>query len=302
MIQHKALLLLCPLAFFIACEAADGSDDGGDDSSLGEGISTGTVITPIITATEGEGSSSDEGESSSSGGGGGVSMCDPYAADCEEGSKCAPYDDAPVEFAWDANGCFPVQADADVPGDECEVIGNAVDGVDSCDATSMCMPADFEDLEAGGTCIAFCEGSAEAPGCAEPTSTCVIANDGVINLCLDMCDPVLQDCGEGAGCYLNPTDGKFFCFAQDEVGVREPSGYGDPCGTINYCDAGLQCAEAAKIPGCDEYCCTEFCDLTDPAADEQCSGYEGGQRCVPHFPEGDEPPGFEHVGLCAIPQ
>lgn len=285
--SYTILGLLLSITLGSACDAGEGEGDDGSDT----GSSTGDAST--------------FGTSTSSGSDGpAVSECDPFGEPCADGLKCMPYDQAPVTKMWDTNGCFPVSVNAALPGSACTVYESAVDGIDSCAVGSMCMPADFEDLAAGGTCLAFCEGSREAPSCASPEQTCIIANEGVLNLCLEMCDPVMQNCADGEGCYLNPTDNKFFCFQQDEHAATVPSGFADACGTLNFCDPGLQCDEATKVPGCEseEYCCTEFCDLSEPNADEACSGYEGGQRCLPHFGDGQAPPGFEDIGLCANPQ
>ena len=48
-------------------------------------------------------------------------------------------------------------------------------------------------------------------------------------------------------------------------------------------------------------CCTEVCDITDPAGDQQCAGVAGGQTCQSWYEEGHAPAGFEHVGACALP-
>lgn len=280
----------------------DPETDAGDVvSSTGVDDAEDDVVDDGTTAVVDEDSSG--GNSESTGDVEGPSQCDPWVADdCADGFKCMPYDEAPVEDSWDANGCFPADG-TDAPGDRCEVFDSAVDGIDSCDATGMCLPDDFEDLTVGGNCIAFCEGDApEAASCADPGETCVIANDGVLTICLTMCDPVLQECELG-GCYLNTTDNGFFCFPQDEAAMGVDSGYQAPCGSINFCDPGLQCTDAVNVPGCtQDYCCTEFCDLDDPDADTNCSGNAQGQTCLAHFPKGAEPPGLEHVGQCGVQQ
>jgi len=298
----KRLQFLITICSCLCLPSCDVGDDPNDDENAVEETTEPSGHTSDVGDTD-TGSEVDE-SSSSDGGTPATAECSPWMPEeCGEGMKCMPYDAAPVELVWDANGCYPVVAGPDVPGDSCDVMGTAVDGVDSCDMYSYCMPADFDHLDQGGTCIAFCVGTSEAPSCENPSETCIIANDGVLNICLAMCDPVLQDCGPGQGCYLNPTDNKFFCFEQDEAAADVASGYGATCGTINFCDPGLQCGEEVNVPNCEgEYCCSEFCDLNDEAGDEQCSGVAEGQRCLPHFAPGAEPPGFEHVGLCGVPQ
>ena len=75
---------------------------------------------------------------------------------------------------------------------------------------------------------------------------------------------------------------------------------GTPCNYINDCNAGLVCADAAVNPLCDagaaSGCCTEICDLTGANV---CSGADQGQVCEPFYEMA--PPGYENVGLCAVP-
>jgi hypothetical protein len=80
--------------------------------------------------------------------------------------------------------------------------------------------------------------------------------------------------------------------------------YGDPCEYDNVCDPGLYCAPAEAVPGCQGSigCCSEWCDTTAQNPNSQCSGEAGGQECVPFFDMGNAPPGFDDVGVCAIPQ
>jgi hypothetical protein len=151
-----------------------------------------------------------------------------------------------------------------------------------------------------GTCVAFCTGSQDDPSCEDPATTCVIANGGVLILCLPVCDPLLQECPEGQACY--PVNADFAC-APDASGP-DLGAYGSPCEYINACDPGLFCGDAAIVPDCAgaQGCCSEFCDLADPEGNAQCSGAAGGQECTPWYAEGEAPPGYEQVGACSIPQ
>ncbi len=271
--------------------ASDDDDDDDDDDTDPGGSETGTPGT---------------GGGDSSGGqmtfgfienpdGGGVSFeCDIFAQDCPPGEKCMPWaNDGGT--SWNATRCSPVMENPGQPGDECTVEGGGTSGVDSCDIGSMCWDVDGETNV--GTCTAMCTGAEDAPICEDPDTNCSIANDGAIVLCLPACDPLLQDCDEGQACY--PITGTFVCApdASGEMGIP-----GDPCEFINVCDTGLFCAAAAAVPGCtmSSGCCSEFCDLSDPTGAAQCS-LGGGQDCVPAFEEGMTPPGYEDVGLCAIP-
>jgi len=48
-------------------------------------------------------------------------------------------------------------------------------------------------------------------------------------------------------------------------------------------------------------CCTELCDLTDPAGDLQCTGAPAGQACRAWYDDGNAPAGLEDLGVCVIP-
>ncbi|HET6585883.1 MAG TPA: ribulose phosphate epimerase [Nannocystaceae bacterium] len=294
-------IAVLPLAL-VACvvDSPDGIDDGldaessstapqDDDDAVGDGSTSAADDEPGDSSS----STADEtGEPS------GPATCDPWAQDCPEGEKCMPYEADPVDaLVWDALGCFPLVANAKQPGDSCTVTGNGVSGIDDCELGAMCMGVDDETLV--GVCVAMCEGTAASPRCADTSTTCIIANDGVILVCLPQCDPLVQDCAEGEGCYESGTGG-FFCFAQDETAAGDAA-YGESCMTLNFCNPGLMCAPASTVPGCtSEYCCTEFCDAA--LGPEQCAGAAGGQTCTPYFAVDATPPGFDDVGVCAVPQ
>ncbi len=155
------------------------------------------------------------------------------------------------------------------------------------------------DPETGvGVCVPQCVGSPDSPQCDDPGASCVIANNGVLTLCLPTCDVLLQDCPEGEACYPAP-DG--FACAPDASGP-DLGGYQDACGYTNACDAGLFCAVAAVVPSCDsEACCSEFCDLSAEDPDSACSGQADGQACTAWYEDGQGVPGTEDIGACALP-
>jgi hypothetical protein len=215
--------------------------------------------------------------------------CDVWAQDCPEGEKCAPWiNDGGA--AWNSLHCVPADDGGGQPGDECTTDGGGASGIDSCAIGTMCWDVDEE---GNGTCVAFCEGSEENPSCADTEATCVIANDGVLNVCLPICDALLQDCAEGQACY--PVGDAFAC-GPDVSGAQGL--FGDPCEAINVCDPGMFCAAAQLVPGCvGSGCCSSFCDLED---DGPCPG--DGQECVSWFDVGQAPPGAETLGACIIPE
>lgn len=217
--------------------------------------------------------------------------CDSYLQDCPDGEKCNPYADDGGS-AWNALACFPVVPSPDQAGEPCQVVGGGASGFDSCDVGSMCWGVDSE--TSAGTCVAMCEGTSNAPTCANPDTSCSIANDGALNLCLRSCDPDGNDCPEGETCY--PIDNAFVC-APDATG-RYPGAPGTSCDGIASCNLGAVCVVAAAHgPGCDGMgCCTETCDLTDPMCENP------NQQCQQWFEDGMAPPGFEDVGACMVPQ
>jgi hypothetical protein len=225
--------------------------------------------------------------------GAGVSNeCDIWGQDCMEGEKCMPWDNSGGS-SWNATRCSPLDDNPGEPGDECTVEGSGVSGIDDCALGSMCWNTDAETNI--GVCVGFCMGNEANPICPDPDTGCSITNNGVLILCLPYCDPLLQDCSETEACYPEPNG--FFC-SPEESG--EEGGYGSACEYLNVCDAGLFCADAVTVPDCEGStgCCSEFCDVTNPAA--VCMGV--GQECTAYYEEGQAPPGYDAVGICIIPQ
>jgi hypothetical protein len=307
-------LALCAGFAFGACGTKDDdptnqptttpSEEDGDSSTgtpLTTGIDPTGGTTPMTSGATEAGTTSGADSGSSDGvvflvepDGGGVAFeCDLFAQDCPEGQKCMPWGND--GGTWNATRCSPIQDNPGQPGDECTVEGGAASGIDSCALGSMCW--DVDPKTNTGLCVAMCTGDEANPICENPDTTCSIANDGAIVLCLPVCDPILQDCPEGQACY--PVAEDWVC-GPDASG--EMGGYGDPCEFINVCDPGLMCLDASATPNCMAAgCCTEVCDLSDPAGDGQCTGAPDGQTCQPWYEEGAAPPGYEDVGACALP-
>ncbi len=220
--------------------------------------------------------------------------CNIYLQDCPSGEKCMPWAND-GGGAWNATRCSPVASDPGEPGDPCTVEGNGVSGIDDCDVGVMCFDVDSKTNE--GVCHGMCSGSEAMPVCEDPETACVTSNEGVLALCLTTCDPVLQDCAEGEGCYAVPDDDAFLC-----APVARPGQPGEECEFINVCDSGLACIEG-ELLGCMSLgCCTSFCDLGDPMADAGCDAVVPGHACVPWHEEGTAPAGEEHIGLCRLPE
>lgn len=217
-------------------------------------------------------------------------LCDVFKQDCPGGTKCAAKA-GDGGGSWNTTTCTPVTGDG-APGEAC-VAEDGLNGADDCRKGAMCWDVDKETLI--GTCVELCTGTADSPMCSNEAEVhCAISNDGVLNLCLPVCDPLMQGC---AGDDLCIPIGETFQFVLDASG--EEGQTFDPCEFMNACDAGLLCLNPAAATECDPNvggCCLPFCDLSAPNA--ACPG--AGQSCVP-FHEDVAPPEFMNVGVCSIP-
>ena len=247
--------------------ASTGSDESSDDStSTGGGFIDGTT-TSVCGAPSGEFDTRSLAE------------CSVWAQDCCEGDKCVAWANDGGN-AWNATRCVPIDPDAGGVGDPCTMMSSEVSGVDTCVVSSMCWNVVDDTLT--GECVGFCEGSENNPICA-PEDTCVIANDGVLNLCLPSCDPLaVTPCEDGFGCY--PTaDEAWACLpvgAWVEIGTLRPALCPPHSTAIDVTDASF-CEPATDL------CCAEICDLTAPTCVEPL-------QCRPIAKEGN-------VGLCLDP-
>ncbi|MBL8941975.1 MAG: hypothetical protein JNK45_02455 [Myxococcales bacterium] len=196
--------------------------------------------------------------------------CDLWTQDgCADGDKCMPWANDGGS-AWNAKRCSPVAENPGQPGDPCTVEGSGVSGIDSCDVGVMCWNVDAETNT--GTCVAMCTGSEADPSCAGACDRCMIANDAVLILCLPLCHPAGDDCGDDEVCAV--IDEVFQCvpaFVSGGVGL------GDACASASDCSPGLSCVGAAELPACDgDACCTPLCD---PGDAEGCAEVPG-TACV----------------------
>ncbi len=277
----------------------NGTDSAG--TTTGQTTNTTNSTNPTTGASGSTGDGGTTGDStgcsfldcqgSSTGVGPGIE-CDVWTQDCPDGQKCMPWANDGGS-SWNATKCTDVMPNPGAPGDECTVEGNGVSGIDSCQKASMCWNVSQDTGK--GTCVAFCTGSQEAPNCG-PGTNCVIANDGVLILCLPGCDPLTQDCPNNDLCIPQPMGDGFVCVldASGDMGAQN-----DPCEYANACDPGLICANPALATECDPQaagCCLPFCDLSMP----ECTNM--GAMCLPWYEMGMEPPGLENVGVCGLPQ
>ncbi len=286
---------------------AESSSTGADSSSTGaDSSSTGAESSSTGAGSSSEGSSTGAAMMESSSGDpsvgfidpseGGANECDVWEQDCPDGEKCMPWADNGAG-GWNALRCTPLDPAPVAVGGVCMVEDSALSGIDNCELGAICWGVDTETNL--GTCLGMCTGSPDAPSCADPTATCSISNEDVLILCLPGCDPLLQDCGPGDVCIAN--NDAFLCVpdASGEEGVA-----GDPCEFLNVCDPGLSCLGPDVVPGClgASGCCSPYCDLGDLGAGADCVTALGvGVECVPFYAEGLAPPGYEDVGVCALP-
>jgi hypothetical protein len=274
----------------VACGPAKVIDEPVADSESGGSSTSSDTNT---SANESDTSETDTSDSATSETGGSfVPMtefgddshgCDPFFQDCPQGEKCVPY--ASSGDGWDANKCVAVTGDQ-VTGEACTYDGEQP-ATDDCDATGICLDRDGDML---GTCHAFCTGTADEPECLDDL-LCEFYPQSVVALCVEQCDPLLQDCSAPFGCYWEDTG--FHCLPG---GDDMPTG--EPCIYVNDCPPGNMCVEAALLPSCDgDDCCTAICELG--LGENLC--LLPGSECVPFFEEDAAPEGFKKVGLCLAP-
>jgi len=290
------LFIVAPLVCMVAC--ANDKTNLGDDETTGDGDSS---TSEDESTGDGDPTGDGDGDPTTGDGDGDdtggfvptidmttAAICDPFAQDCPEGEKCVAY--ASSGGTWDANKCVTVTGSG-TAGDTC-VYGGAAAGTDDCDADHVCWNALDVDGMQVGTCFPFCTGGADNPSCADPDSSCRVTNEGVITVCLPNCDPLLQDCPEGLGCYWSGGSMTFQCVIT-AGGIPTA----EPCGFNNDCNPGNFCTDAAALEACaGSACCASFCDTTDDP-----SPCVAPLECVPFYEEGQAPPMYENVGLCILP-
>lgn len=221
--------------------------------------------------------------------GGVEGMCDPKQQDCPDGEKCTAY--GSVEGSpWNANKCVPVSG-MDQVGDPCNIEGGKYTGEDNCDVGLICLLTD--DDGNGGVCVEFCDTN---DNCPQSGGQCATFNDGSLPICLVNCDPLIQDCPDGQGCYQSTPTNSFVCFKHSgESGEGAP---GDECNYLNQCQPGTACLAPESVEGCGAQagCCSLFCDLSDPNPSMSCNPNED---CVLFLD--NPPPQYMDVGICALP-
>lgn len=268
------------------------------EPTTGVGPTTGVDTTGVGSTTEPTGSSPTEGPGSSTTGCGGPTVApdpaDPETRclwndlDCGCGYRCNTYAVEGDEYSqWSHNGCFPVDPDHVELGDACESQEYPWSGLDNCPPGAQCQDWDRDGV---GTCKEFCDGDSNYE-CSQPGAVPFVACQDCGCVCEVSCDPRLDECEEGEGCYLLST------IAQcGPDGSGDQGAFGDPCEYINACDPGLACVNAKAVPGCKEAsCCVPYCDIDEPICPE-------GTQCQLIWEPGEEAtPILEGLGYCAAP-
>lgn len=306
----RSIALGCLILGTAACPSDPMSDTTTDgNSTVGStSMTSGFTVNPTVMTSNGSVPTSSSGVTvgdetdpltgatffgADMGGGGGV--CDVFGQDCPEGNKCMPWA-ADGGQSWNSTTCVPVVGNPGQVGDPCTVEGSAVSGIDDCALGAMCYNVSAETNT--GTCFELCGGNADDPTCDD--GICAIYNDGNLPLCLEECDPLLQDCTAQL-CLASPSANGFVCILDSLPG--SVGDYGAPCEFVNTCDPGYFCAVPDIVAGClnASGCCAEFCDLSLPDPTSQCTGAPQGEECQPWYGMEPPPPGYESVGFCGIP-
>lgn len=271
-------------------EGAEEDDGAADDGAVDDGaVDDGAVDDGAVD----DGAADDEGPLDDGGDDaaflpepdlGDQTDCSTWLQDCPLGEKCMPYADDGTS-TWNATRCSRIDSAPRRRGEACDAENSGVSGIDNCGEGLMCWGVDSDGLD--GNCVELCRGSEASPSCSGAGTTCIVSNGGVLPLCLERCDPLLQNCDPGDGCYAIQMEMVCSPDASGEFG-----GFGEVCANVNGCDPGMVCVAGDTAPfSCASVgCCTAFCDLDVPDCPQG--------TCTPVYEVGAAPAGLEDVGVC----
>ncbi len=133
-----------------------------------------------------------------------------------------------------------------------------------------------------GTGSESTEGAQETGVMSDSTDTSAFDVGGI-----STCDPLLQDCERGEGCYL--TGDEYECVPAGDGGA------GDSCEFVNECQAGYFC-----VAGPDGNVCGRVCDPADPnsCGDDECAQIGPDASVGVCTPGGCGPGQIEFQDLC----
>lgn len=269
---------------FVALAA--GCDPVGESLTTADAPATTGGSSGPGPSTDGGGGGGGTTEAATDGGTGSPFECDPVAqTGCPSGQKCNHYSMGGGLFL-DGTKCVPLAEPPKQLDEACAPEGGYGSGLDDCDAGLMCWQIGPANI---GTCMTLCDSDDLA--CPDGT-TCgrLVGVDAF--LCLPVCDPLAQDCIEGAECTIGE---RGFGCAPDKSG-DEGQIY-DACKYANSCDPGLACAKPEAAPGCKigdfDGCCVPFCEVGVTLCPDDL-------ECLPVFEPADFPQ-FETFGVCIAP-
>lgn len=208
--------------------------------------------------------------------------CSLQLQNCPTGTKCMPWANDGVVTLNDTY-CSPLADRPNPIGAACAVEGSIFTGIDDCIRGAICWNVD--QMTNTGTCFELWRGDAEHPICVDPSTVPLYTDNGFGTVCVPHCNPLVQDCFDGQGCY--PYWDLFACLSDVSGRTGAPA---DPCDGFADCDPGTACVEA---PECDAAaCCVPFCDTTAPECPD-------GTACTPWYAdESHAPPALDNVGIC----
>lgn len=224
-------------------------------------------------------------------------MCNIYDQDCPDDQKCTAYA-SPNTFIPEGIKCVPVQENAKAPNEPCSVGPEGL-GDDNCGLGTVCLDLDYD---GAGFCLPYCTGDSQNPICEGNDTTCVKLFYGYdFGNCFKQCDPLLQNCAAGEGCYMDAIkvgNTGFVCLPVVQGGAEAT--YQEPCIGWSSCAPGFACIFDALVPDCTfSYCCSPWCDTS--GGDAPCQELDEKMSCIAWYSQGQAPPGFENVGVCGIP-
>jgi hypothetical protein len=277
-----------------SCGQEEGSALDGSDGTTGTTSTSSTGTTDGAAAETSAADSADvtSGGAADTGGIGGE--CSIWEQDCAEGDKCVPWS-LEADLVPDEVRCCPAVANPALAGEECMVEDYFGSCLDNCELGSLCLDINNDGT---GVCQPFCTGHASDPQC-EVGEGCLIYFGGV-PFCFPQCDPLIQDCPDGQGCYpsaeaIGGTD--FLCLPH--IGSAQLA---EACWLLSNCDPGLICVSPEFFPDCSAPigCCTTLCDTSEP---DSCVVIDPGLECVSWYVGGQQPPSpaLQNVGACVIP-
>ena len=280
------------LALALACNGDSGETGATQASTTSEATTSAADGSESAPATEtGAATAVDMG-------GGQDGECSLILQDCPEGLKCVPWNMSGGIFP-DGVRCVDAPPNPDMVGEMCTVTGGFGSGKDTCAKGSFCFDLDNDSM---GSCVEFCSGTPETPKCSNPGEKCTVFFDPPVPLCFVKCDPLVQDCPIGQGCYMDEAmlGSEGFVCMPTVLAPNENGDYGDLCFNQAGCAPGFSCIYPENVPGCKyEYCCSPWCNIVENP--ELCASLDPKMECVPWYPEGMATPGYEEVGICGIP-